>query len=123
MSQIKTASIVSYLTIFTNIIVGIGLTPFILSSLGKSEYGLYMLVGSLIGYLALLDFGLNSTTVRFVSKYRHEKNKDKRRAAIVLNNIGNVYCDQENFNKALIKRLNNNALPFGESFLIFKASL
>jgi len=85
MSQIKTASIVSYLTIFTNIIVGIGLTPFILSSLGKSEYGLYMLVGSLIGYLALLDFGLNSTTVRFVSKYRHEKNKDKEEAFIATN--------------------------------------
>lgn len=85
MSQIKTASIVSYLTIFTNIIVGIGLTPFILSSLGKSEYGLYMLVGSLIGYLALLDFGLNSTTVRFVSKYRHAKNKDKEESFIATN--------------------------------------
>lgn len=87
MSQIKTASIVSYLTIFTNILVGIGLTPLILSSLGKSEYGLYMLVGSLIGYLALLDFGLNTTTVRFVSKYRHEKNKDKEESFIATNLI------------------------------------
>jgi O-antigen/teichoic acid export membrane protein len=85
MSQIKTASIVSYITIFTNIVVGIGLTPLILSSLGKSEYGLYMLVGSLIGYLALLDFGLNTTTVRFVSKYRHEKNKDKEESFIATN--------------------------------------
>lgn len=85
MSQIKTASMVSYLTIITNIIVGIGLTPFILSSLGKSEYGLYMLVGSFIGYLALLDFGLNSTTVRFVSKYRHEKNKNKEESFIATN--------------------------------------
>ncbi|MWW23653.1 oligosaccharide flippase family protein [Algibacter lectus] len=85
MSQIKTASIISYLTIFTNIIVGIGLTPLILSSLGKSEYGLYMLVGSLIGYLALLDFGLNTTTVRFVSKYRHENNKEKEESFIATN--------------------------------------
>ncbi|OBQ54107.1 oligosaccharide flippase family protein [Tamlana sp. s12] len=85
MSQIKTASIVSYLTIFTNIIVGIGLTPLILSSLGKSEYGLYMLVGSLIGYLALLDFGLTPTTVRFVSKYRHENDKDKEESFIATN--------------------------------------
>lgn len=85
MSQIKTASAVSYVTIITNILVGIGLTPFILSSLGKSEYGLYMLVGSLIGYLALLDFGLTPTTVRFVSKYRHEKNKDKEESFIATN--------------------------------------
>ncbi|MEC3908040.1 oligosaccharide flippase family protein [Tamlana sp. 2201CG12-4] len=85
MSQIKTASAVSYLTIITNIIVGIGLTPFILESLGKSEYGLYMLVGSLIGYLALLDFGLTPTTVRFVSKYRHENNKEKEESFIATN--------------------------------------
>jgi len=85
MSQIKTASAVSYLTIITNIIVGIGLTPFILDKLGKSEYGLYTLVGSLIGYLALLDFGLTPTTVRFVSKYIHEKNKDKEESFIATN--------------------------------------
>ncbi|WP_142786029.1 oligosaccharide flippase family protein [Changchengzhania lutea] len=85
MSQIKTASAVSYLTIITNVIIGIGLTPLILDSLGKSEYGLYMLVGSFIGYLALLDFGLTPTTVRFVSKYRHEKNKDKEESFIATN--------------------------------------
>ena len=85
MSQIKTASLVSYLTIITNIFVGIGLTPLILDSLGKSEYGLYMLVGALIGYLALLDFGLTPTTVRFVSKYRHENNKDKEESFIATN--------------------------------------
>ena len=85
MSQIKTASLVSYLTIITNIFVGIGLTPLILKSLGKSEYGLYMLVGALIGYLALLDFGLTPTTVRFVSKYRHENNKDKEESFIATN--------------------------------------
>ncbi len=85
MSQIKTASIVSYLTIITNIAVGIGLTPFILESLGKSEYGLYALVGSLIGYLAMLDFGLNPTTVRFVSKYRHENDKEKEESFIATN--------------------------------------
>lgn len=82
MSQIKGASIISYLTIVTNIVVGIGLTPLILSSLGKSEYGIYMLVGSLIGYLSLFDFGLQNATVRFVSKYRHENNKGKEESFI-----------------------------------------
>ncbi|MFK5879319.1 MAG: oligosaccharide flippase family protein [Flavobacteriaceae bacterium] len=91
MSQLKTASVISYLTIITNIVVGIGLTPLILSSLGQSEYGVYMLVGSLIGYLALFDFGLNNTTIRFVSKYRHEKNKDKEEAFIATN-LGIYIC-------------------------------
>ena len=85
MSQIKTASLVSYMTIITNILVGLILTPFILKSLGKSEYGLYMLVGSIIGYLALFDFGFNKTTIRFVSKYRHEGNKEKEEVFIATN--------------------------------------
>lgn len=75
MSQIKSASIISYATILINIFIGMILTPIMLKYLGKSEYGIYMLVGSLVGYLALFDFGLNNTTVRFVSKYRHEGDK------------------------------------------------
>lgn len=55
--------------------VGILLTPFILSHLGSSEYGIYLTIGALIGTISLLDFGLNSTIVRFVAKYRAEKDR------------------------------------------------
>ena len=34
------------------------------------EYGLYILLGSFVGYISLLDFGLSNTIVRFVAKYR-----------------------------------------------------
>ena len=34
-----------------------------------------MLIGALVGYIAVLDFGLGNATVRFVSKYRAEENK------------------------------------------------
>ena len=74
MNQIKKGAFLSYSTIVLSTFVGLLLTPIIISSLGDSEYGLYSLIGSLVGYLSVLDFGLNNTVVRFVSKYRAEKN-------------------------------------------------
>lgn len=53
--------------------VGLVLTPFIIKKLGDSEYGLYTLIGSFVGYLMVLDLGLNNTIVRYVAKYRAEK--------------------------------------------------
>ena len=75
MSQLKKGAILSYINIFLLNGIGLVLTPFIIRSLGDSEYGLYTLVGSLIAYISVLDFGLNNTIVRFVAKYRALKSK------------------------------------------------
>ncbi|GGC88509.1 teichoic acid transporter [Flavobacterium lutivivi] len=76
MSQIKKGAILSYLNIILTNGIGLILTPFMIRKLGDSEYGLYTLIGSLIGYISVLDFGLNNTIVRFVSKYRALKDED-----------------------------------------------
>ena len=70
MSQLKKGAFLSYITIILTNGIGLLLTPFMISKLGDSEYGLYTLIGSLIGYISVLDFGLNNTIVRFVSKYK-----------------------------------------------------
>jgi len=70
MSQLKKGAILSYLNIILTTVLGLLITPFIIRSLGKSEYGLYNLIGSFIAYLSLMDLGLNNTIVRFVSRYR-----------------------------------------------------
>lgn len=75
MSQLKKGIALSYITIFLTNGIGLVLTPFIIRSLGKSEYGLYTMIGALVGYMTVLDFGLNSTIIRFVAKYRAEKDK------------------------------------------------
>lgn len=75
MSQLKKGAILSYITIFLTNIIGLVLTPFIIKSLGDAEYGLYTLIGAFVGYISVLDFGLNNTIVRFVAKYRAEKDK------------------------------------------------
>ncbi len=65
----------SYSTIAITSILGIVVTPFMIRMLGDSEYGLFVLMGSYVGYITLLDLGLNHTIIRYVSKYRVEKDK------------------------------------------------
>jgi len=79
MSQLKKGALLSYINIILNIGIGLVLTPFIIRSLGDSEYGLYTLIGSFVAYLSLMDLGLNNTIIRFVSKYRAEKDLEGER--------------------------------------------
>ncbi|MEW7278539.1 oligosaccharide flippase family protein [Aquimarina sp. 2201CG1-2-11] len=75
MSQLKKGAVLNYLTIILTNVVGLLLTPFILRYLGKDEYGIFITIGALVGTISILDFGLNNTIVRFVAKYRAEKDK------------------------------------------------
>lgn len=75
MSQLKKGAALSYITIILTNGIGLLLTPFIIRHLGNDEYGLYTLMGALIGYISVLDLGLNNTIVRFVAKYRARQDK------------------------------------------------
>lgn len=74
-NQLKFGIYLSYVSLFVTNITNLILTPFIIRNLGQSEYGLYMLIGAFVGYIAVLDFGLGNTTIRFVAKYRAENDK------------------------------------------------
>ncbi|WP_299216915.1 oligosaccharide flippase family protein [uncultured Aquimarina sp.] len=76
MSQLKKGALLTYLKIFLVNVIGIVITPLIVSYLGKDEYGIFNAIGALIGTIALLDFGLTNTVVRFVAKYRAEKDRE-----------------------------------------------
>ena len=56
--QRKLGAFFSYLSILVNTIIQLLYTPLLLRTLGQSEYGLYSLINSIIGYLAVLDLGL-----------------------------------------------------------------
>lgn len=76
MSQLKKGAFLSYITIILTNGIGLLLTPFMIAKLGDSEYGLYTLIGSLIGYISVLDLGLTNTIVRFVAKYRAKEDRN-----------------------------------------------
>ncbi len=75
MSQLKKGALLNYTTIIVTNLVGLLLTPFIIKSLGDEEFGLYTLIGSFVGYISILDFGLGNAIVRFVAKYKAEKDR------------------------------------------------
>lgn len=76
-SQIKSGAILSYLSLFINNFLGLVYTPFLLSKLGQSEYGLYSLVTQIIGYLTVLDLGFGNAIVVYTAKYRAKGEKEK----------------------------------------------
>ncbi len=52
-------------------------TPFIVRSLNVNFYGIYTLVGVIIGYFSFLQFGLGIATVKYVAQYFAEGQSDK----------------------------------------------
>jgi O-antigen/teichoic acid export membrane protein len=58
------------------------LTPFVVRHLGQDAYGVWILAVSTVSYLALLDLGLRSAIVRFVSKGTAEGKVDDVQKAI-----------------------------------------
>lgn len=70
MNQRRWGAILSYVNTIATVIVGLVYTPVMLRLLGQSEYGLYSLIGSVVGYLSVLDMGLGNTIVRYTSKNR-----------------------------------------------------
>lgn len=88
MNNLKKGAIVSYIAIFFNIVAGFLYTPWMISAIGKSEYGLYTLATSFLSYF-MLDFGMENAITKFVSKYRAEDKENE--IANILGIIIKVY--------------------------------
>lgn len=51
-------------------------TPFFVHRLGVAEYGIWMLVNSIVGFMGVMSFGVGDATVKYVSTYRGRKDLD-----------------------------------------------
>ena len=69
-SERKKGAVLSYVAIIANTLVQLLYTPFLIGKLGQSEYGLFSLVSSIIGYLTVLDLGFGNAIVVHTAKYR-----------------------------------------------------
>lgn len=76
--QIRNGSIIAYFNIVLNLIINFALTPFMLYHLGTSEYGVYKIVQSFTGQLAIMSFGLSTVTTRYIVLY-NAKNKTREK--------------------------------------------
>jgi len=67
-------SVSNWTALAVTIIVGFFLTPYIISYLGKTGYGIWTLIASIIGYYGILDLGITSAITRYVARYAAQKN-------------------------------------------------
>ncbi len=84
-SEIKTATIISYISIAINILSGLFFTPWLIKQIGDGDYGIYSIATSIITLL-IMDFGISEAVAKFVAKYRTEGREDE-----VNNLIGLVF--------------------------------
>ena len=78
-NQRKSGAVLSYVSIVVNTIVQLLYTPLLIRQLGQSEYGLYSLIASIIGYLTILDLGFGNAIIVFTAKYREQKKYDEEK--------------------------------------------
>ncbi len=76
LKQIKLGALMSYAAIAFNIIAGLIYTPWMVRQIGKSDYGLYVLVTSFLTYF-VMDFGLGQAIARYIAKYRADGNESQ----------------------------------------------
>ena len=58
------------------------LTPYILGQLGQSVYGMWIIVGSLVSYGSLLDFGIANAITKYVAEYQARGDFEQARSLI-----------------------------------------
>lgn len=63
-----------YLAILADMAIGLALLPFNLAYLGKSEYGLWILLGSVTMHFSAFEMGNSGAIVKFMAQYRAQNN-------------------------------------------------
>ena len=75
MTQKKAGVLLNYVLTFVHILSGIIYVPLLLSFLSGSDYGVYKLIGGLIGLIGVMDFGLSNTVIRYYSASKEKKDE------------------------------------------------
>ena len=74
--------IMNWVAMAVGMVVPFFLTPIVVRTLGSTAYGVWILAVSTVSYLTLLDMGLRSAVIRFVSKADSQGRDDEARSAI-----------------------------------------
>ena len=74
--EILNGALLSYIGIAFNILSGLLYTPWMVSIIGKADYGLYTLSSTIISFF-MFDLGMSTAVSRFISKYLAEGKKEK----------------------------------------------
>ena len=70
----------NWATLVVTILVAFFVTPIIINQLGNEAYGIWVIIVSITGYFTVLDFGVNSALVRYISKFHQLDDKARLNA-------------------------------------------
>ncbi len=76
MKSAKITSLISYFNIAFYIVTGLFYTPLLVKTLGLSDYAIFSLVVSLVGYFSI-DFGVGAAQTRYIAKLLAEGRRQK----------------------------------------------
>lgn len=83
----KTGVLLSYVLMIVQMLSTMLFTPFLISRLGQAEYGVYSLMLSLTTSFTLLDLGVGTSVVRYMSKYITSKSELESRKLLGVTTI------------------------------------
>ena len=69
MKRIASGAVLSYVSIALDVVLGLIYTPWMISQLGQSDYGVYGLALSVIAMITM-DFGIGSAASKYICEYR-----------------------------------------------------
>ncbi len=78
-NQLRAGVALSYINLILGNIIPIIYTPWMLSLLGKDQYGLYTSASSIVSYLGLLSLGMGTAVIRYLSKALGENDIEQYR--------------------------------------------
>ena len=65
----RVGALLSYVYMAVNVVVQLIYVPLLLSSIGRDEYGMYQLIGSIMAYVISINGVLSAGVGRFYCKY------------------------------------------------------
>lgn len=71
------SSAVKVLNLFLSLVIAFYMMPFLVQTLGDRMYGLWALVGSVLGYYGLMDLGLSTAISRYLSRAVGQENAEE----------------------------------------------
>lgn len=83
----KTGVLLSYTLMLVQMLSTMLFTPFLISRLGQAEYGVYSLMLSITTSFTLLDLGVGTSVVRYMSKYISSKSNLESRKLLGVTTI------------------------------------
>ena len=75
--EIKIGSALGISHIFIQSIVSLIYIPLLLKGIGKAEYGLYQILGSIIAYFLAMEAPLSASVTRYYTLFKIENNREK----------------------------------------------